>query len=305
VDRWSVLADVAATQGGVVRAEQALAAGFTRNDTRNLWRSGRWRRLSRGHYLTRPTGEVDRATRIRAAVSAAGPSACAVLGTAVELHGPAGLRRSDRIHVNVPGALPRHQRADRDVVVHQLVLGPADVVTVDGIPVTTVLRTLADVILRVGRFEAVSVLDSALNRKLLTEDEFPTLPMLMHGRTGAVRARPWLGEVDGRARSPLETRTRLRCVDGGVPPDQVGYLVRDEYGYILAEADMAWLTARVIAEADGIGPHSQPEAVFTDRHRQNVLANAGWLVLRFTWADTLRPDPIPTVIRQALASRTR
>jgi hypothetical protein len=186
-----------------------------------------------------------------------------------------------------------------------LVLGPADVVTVDGIPVTTVLRTLADVILRVGRFEAVSVLDSALNRKLLTEDEFAMLPMLMHGRTGAVRARPWLGEVDGRARSPLETRTRLRCVDGGVPPDQVGYIVRDEYGYILAEADMAWLNAKVIAEADGAGPHGLPDAVFTDRHRQNVLANAGWLVLRFTWADTVRPDPIPTVVRQALAARTR
>jgi hypothetical protein len=228
-----------------------------------------------------------------------------VLHTAVELHGLAGLRRSDRIHVNVPGAMPRHQRADRDVAVHQLVLGPADVTTVEGIPVTTVPRTLADVILRVGRFEAVGVLDSALNRKLLTEDEFATLPMLIHGRPGAMRARPWLGEVDGRARSPLETRTRLRCADGGVPPDQVGYLVRDEYGYVLAEADMAWLAAKVIAEADGVGPHNLPDAVLTDRHRQNVLANAGWLVLRFTWADTLRPDPIPTVVRQALASRTR
>ena len=120
-----------------------------------------------------------------------------------------------------------------------------------------------------------------------------------------MRARRWIGEADGRARSPLETRTRLRCADGGVAPDQVGYLIRDEYGHILAEADMAWLAAKVIAEADGVGPHSLPDAVFTDRHRQNVLANAGWRVLRFTWTDTLRPDPIPTVVRQALAARTR
>jgi hypothetical protein len=175
----------------------------------------------------------------------------------------------------------------------------------NGIATTTALRTLADVILLVGRYEALSALDSALNRKLLTDEEFATLSTLIRGRPGARRARPWLSEVDGRARSPLETRTRLRCTDGGVPPDEVGYLVRDEYGHILAEADMAWLKAKVIAEADGAGPHGLPDAVFTDRHRQNVLANAGWLVLRFTWTDTLRPDPIPTVVRQALAARDR
>ena len=175
----------------------------------------------------------------------------------------------------------------------------------DGVTTTTVSRTLADVILRAGRFEAVGALDSALNRKLLTEEDFARLPDLIQGRPGAVRASRRLHEVDGRARSPLETRSRLRCADGQVPPDEVGYLIRDEYGYVLAEADMAWLRAKVIAEADGAGPHTLPDAVFTDRHLQNVLANAGWLVLRFPWADTLQPWHIPDVVRRALASRTR
>lgn len=308
VDRWGLVTAIAAEQGGVVRAEQAVEAGFHRDEIRSLYRAGRWRRLARGHYLidaTGTAGDDNHRARIRAAVSAAGPAACAVLDTAAELHGIAGLRRRDPVHVNVPGSRPRHQRVDRAVHLHQLTLKPGDIVSVDGIPTTTVVRTLSDVVTRVGRYEAVSALDSALNRKLLTEEELATLPGLIRGRRGAIRARPWLSEVDGRARSPLETRARLRCADGGVPPDEVGYLVRDEYGYILAEADMAWLKAKVIAEADGAGPHGLPDAVFTDRHRQNVLANAGWLVLRFTWADTLRPDPIPTVVRQALASRTR
>jgi hypothetical protein len=30
---------------------------------------------------------------------------------------------------------------------------------------------------------------------------------------------------------------------------------------------------------------------------------AGWTVLRFTWADTLRPDYIPETVRQALRRR--
>jgi predicted transcriptional regulator of viral defense system len=305
VDRWSVVAAVAARQDGVILAGQAVAAGFARHEIASLCRSGRWLRLARGHYLLRADAVGDQRARIRAAVSASGPAACAVLAAAAELHGIAGLRQADGIHVNVPGSSPRPQRLAGDVDLHQLVLQPADVTTVDGIATTTVSRTLADVILRVGRFEAVCALDSALNRKLLTQEEFDGLPDLIRGRRGAARARRFLAEVDGRARSPLETRTRLRCADGGVPPDEVGYLVRDEYGYVLAEADMAWLREKVIAEADGAGPHSLPDALFGDRNRQNILVNAGWQVLRFTWADTLRPDHIPDVVRQALGARPR
>jgi len=228
VYRWSIVAAVAAEQDGVLRADQALRAGFARHEIASLCRSGRRRRLARGHYLVRPSATNDRTSRIRAAVSAAGPKACAVLGSAAELHGIAGLRRSDVLHVSVPEA--RIQRVDGHVVVHQFVPCQADVTCVDGIPTTTVSRTLADVVLRASRFEAVSALDSALNSKLITDEDFAELPGRLRRRPGAVRARAWLREVDGRARSPPETRSRLRCVDGGVPPDQVGYLVRDECG---------------------------------------------------------------------------
>ncbi|MCM0674656.1 endonuclease domain-containing protein [Micromonospora phytophila] len=59
---------------------------------------------------------------------------------------------------------------------------------------------------------------------------------------------------------------------------------------------------RVIAEADGRGPHGTPEAVFADRRRQNRLLNAGWTVLRFTWTDTLDPHYIPYAVRDAIAA---
>jgi hypothetical protein len=230
----------------------------------------------------------------------------AVLDTAAEIHAVAGLRTTDEVHVCVPADAPRKQRAtDPDVVVHQLVLRPGDITQAGGVAVTTPVRTVADVILRAYRFEGVCVLDSALNQKLITADDWATLPALLCGRRGAVHARPYLAEAHGRARSPLETRVRLRCVDGGVAPDEVGYTVRDEYGGILAEADLAWLQARVIAEADGAGPHRSPDALFEDRRRQNRLADAGWLVLRFTWADTLRVDYIPYVVGSAIANRLR
>ncbi|WP_233565124.1 DUF559 domain-containing protein [Micromonospora musae] len=123
---------------------------------------------------------------------------------------------------------------------------------------------------------------------------------LIRGRRGAGAARCHLAEADGRAQSPLETRARLRCVDGRVPPDTLQLEVRDDDGYLLGVGDLGWRGPKVIAEADGREAHDTPAAVFADRRRQNRLVNAGWTVLRFTWADTLRPDYIPWTVRQAI-----
>jgi predicted transcriptional regulator of viral defense system len=307
VDSVEVLERIAGQQGGVVTAAQARSAGLATYQVARLCRSGRWHRLTRGVYAiagTVASVEATRRAEIGAAVASLGSGACAVLDTAAELHGIGGLRRTDTIHVSVPPDAPRAQRiSDRSLAVHQLVVAVTELTDVAGILVTTPQRTVADLLLRAPRFEAVSVVDSALNNQLMGEEELAALPALLKGRRGSVRARSRLAEADGRARSPLETRVRLRCVDGGVAPDEVGYLIRDAEGYVIAEADLAWLAARVVAEADGAGPHGLPDAVFTDRRRQNTSANAGWLVLRFTWADTLRPDYIPLVVSEALRSR--
>lgn len=232
-----------------------------------------------------------------------GPAAAAVLATAAELHGLAGLRSTDVIDLSVPGPIARPARlAHPEVVVHQLVIQPEQLVQVNGITATEPLRTLADVILRVDRFAAVSVLDSALNRRLVTTDDLLSVPCLVRGRRGAVAARGYLSEADGRSQSPLETRTRLRCVDGKVPPDALQLQVRDEDGYLLGIGDLGWRGPQIIAEADGRGPHGAPEAAYADRRRQNRLINAGWTVLRFTWRDTLRPDCIPWTVRQAIVA---
>ncbi|MFE9651739.1 type IV toxin-antitoxin system AbiEi family antitoxin domain-containing protein [Micromonospora sp. NPDC006431] len=297
---------MAARQGGVVTAVQALAAGFSRDQIRHLARSGRWIRVARGCFVPAPELDVGtlRLARIRAAVRSLGPGAVVVLHTAAEMHRISGVRAAPAIHVSVPVDCPRPQRlTDPDLVVHQLTLNEADVISLAGTSVTTPIRTVADVILRVDRYPAVCLLDSALNRRLLTEADLSAIPALLAGRRGAVAARRCLAEADGRAQSPLETRTRLRCVDGGVPPEALQLEVRDEDGYLLGIGDLGWRRARVIAEADGKDPHRTPQAVYEDRFRQNRLVNAGWVVLRFTWSDTLRPDYIPETVKQALRHR--
>jgi len=250
-------------------------------------------------------GGPSRRARVRAAVASLGPHAVAVLGTAAELHGIAGLRATEEIHVSLPGWAARTApRADPALVIHQLQLAPSGVTTVAGIPTTTPVRTVADLILRLNRYPAVCVLDSALNRGKIVHEDFPAIAALLRRRRGAVDARRYLAEADGRAQSPLETRVRLRCVDGRVPPDVLQHPVRDPDGHLLGVGDMAWLRARIIGEADGRDAHGLPEAIFHDRRRQNGFLSAGWLVLRFTWADTMRPDYIPYVVREATRTRT-
>ena len=292
----------------MVTLGQALRAGLTRDQVRQLHRSGRWQRLLRGCFV--PDVELSESTRrrarIRAAVTSLGPGAFAVLDTALELHGIAGLRRTSQVHVSVPADRPRPQRALVPwLAVHQVTVRFGDVVEVAGIPATSPLRTVSDVILRVDRYPAVSVLDSALNQGRIDPAHLTAIPNLIRGRRGAVVAGACLAEADGRAQSPLETRSRLRCVDGGVPPDTLQLEVRDDDGYLLGIGDLGWRGPRVIAEADGRDAHGTLAAAYADRRRQNRLVNAGWTMLRFTWRDTLHPTYIPHTVRQAIATTQR
>lgn len=305
MDALTVVRRMAAARDGIVTLAQARAAGLTVHEVHRLCRTGRWRVVARGSYLVDAEAYdgVPRRARVRAAVESFGPHAVVVLGTAAELYGIAGTARTEEIHLSLPGQVARPVRAAHpEVVVHQLVLGPAQVGRVHGIAVTVPVRTVADLVLRADRFAAVSVLDSALNRQVVTVDELARVPALLRGRRGAVEARRHLAEADGRAQSPLETRTRLRCVDGRVPPDVLQIPVRDDDGCLLGVGDLGWRGPRVIAEADGREPHATPDAVFADRRRQNRLVNAGWAVLRFTWRDTLTPDYIPHTVRQAITA---
>jgi hypothetical protein len=295
---------VAARQDGVVTAAQCRTLGLHPADVATLCRSGRWLRLARGVYLVdaHVVGTPGRRTMIRAAVLSFGADAVAVLGSAAELYGIGGLSHRDGVDVSLPGPRARPRRIlDQFVRPHQLVLQPADVTTVEGIPVTTALRTVADLMLRLDRYSAISVLDSSLNRGFLDDADLGLLAASMAGRRGVVESRRWLDEADGRAESPLESRSRLRCVDGRVPPDELQYPVHDRSGRLLGYGDLAWTRARLVAEADGVEPHSQPEAIFRDRRRQNDFANAGFTVIRFTWQDTVAPDYVPYVVRAALA----
>lgn len=277
---------------GLLTVEAAYRLGLTYGEIHARVRSGRWRTLGRGLYLVEPDlldADTVRRASIRAALSASGPGSVAVYETAAELlRLPVGASRPELIHVST--TWPK-----RDlpwVRFHQV--PDDDAVLVKGIRCASPRRTVADLLRRLDRLDAIAAADASLYKGLLRRTDLPDLAKLLHSKAGAIEARQRLTLVDGRAESPLESRVRVICVDGGVGPDDLQFRICDQDGVILARADLAWIRSRVIGEADGAA------AVFRDRARQNALIAQGWTVLRFTWADTYRPDYIVGTVAAAL-----
>jgi hypothetical protein len=293
-------------QDGVLTATQALASGISRAAVGMRLRRGEWRRLLRGAYLV--DAEHHETPPARAWVRAAaltvpegvlcGRSAAAVLG----LGGGAG-PDGHAVEVSVPAGRP--VRAQRGLLIHQVGVPAEHTTVVDGMPVTSPLWTIGDLLLRLGRMEAVGVLDAALHDGHVRPGDLAELEPLIAHRPGVVRARRRLEECDGRAESPLETRVRLICVDGGVPPDSLQHPVLNCWGDPLGYGDLAWTGARLIAEADGRAAHDSLPAAYRDRHRANDFRAAGWTIVRFTWADTQHPAYIVSVVRGALAAASK
>ncbi|QBI53070.1 endonuclease domain-containing protein [Streptomonospora litoralis] len=85
------------------------------------------------------------------------------------------------------------------------------------------------------------------------------------------------------------------------PPTDLQHPFPDERGRLWAVADFWWADRLLIGEADGVGPHRQPDVLAGDRRRQNALQTLypGTRIVRFTWADLDRPGCIRSTVARA------
>lgn len=298
------VAALASRQHGVVTTAQALSQGLTRNQLTGRLRAGRYRGLWRGVVWVWPNGDQPSwITLVQAALLLHGDRAVAALGTAADLQGIAGHDTGVRdVHLVVPRGVVRQQR--RGIILHFWDVPPATITRISGIRCTNPQRTLADLVPRLQRNPAVSVLDSALHQGLLSPTDVAAAQQLAAWRPGAKASAGWWSLADSRSASPLETWARLDCSDARMAPDELQWPVRNEAGELLGIGDMAWLGRHrpLVAEADGADPHSQPAALFRDRWRANNFVSAGVDVVRLTWTDARQPGRCATIVRQALAT---
>ncbi len=276
-----------------------------------LVESATWRRVTRGVYDVNgpaaPDATPDARRRRSAwlALLAFGPGAVAVGQCALALHGVAGL--PTEIEPQAAVCRGRH-RQDRDGVHLREFDNGMETVVLAGRLVASVPWALAQAVPELARMNAVAVMDSALNRRLLDPAGLERAHLLARGRRGVARTHEWWTLADGRAESPLETLARLDCADSGVAPDDLQVVVVDPDGRFLGRGDLGWRLDGgrwLIAEIDGREWHEAPLALLADRRRQNAFVGSGVAdVLRFTAEDLRRPGRVGSTIRAHLR-RTR
>jgi predicted transcriptional regulator of viral defense system len=136
----TLIAETAERQHGLITLLQLLALGLSRSAVSRRTRAGRLHRIHRGVYAVgRPS--LTQRGRWMAAVLTFGPVARLSHRSVAALH---GLRPDNRAKIDV--TLPRSSvRSRHGIEVHgSSTLTAADVTAVDGIPCTTVARTLVD-----------------------------------------------------------------------------------------------------------------------------------------------------------------
>jgi predicted transcriptional regulator of viral defense system len=275
------IAERAARQHGVVSLDQVLELGLKRSAVRARVGAGRLHHAYRGVYsVGHPL--LTRSGRFMAAVLACGPRA-ALSHRSAACH--LGLRDDNRATIDVTSPTRRGRDIDGISAHSGATLLPRDVTVVDGIPCTTLARTLLDLAENAAKREVERAIDRAEVLRILDMRPIDDVLARANGRRGAAILRAVLSEMQfqGTAtRNELEERFLRICRDAGAPPDGANVWIPYPEGGG-AEADFVWHAERLIAETDGRAVHTTRRAFEHDRRRDQRLNLLGWRVVRFTW----------------------
>ena len=269
-----LIAALAQRQHGVVARAQLVELGLGHGAIAHRVEVGRLHRLYRcvyavGHARLSPAG------RFVAAVLACGPGAVLSHWSAAHLH---RLLASARTRVDVLSM--RERRPAKGIAHHRTRSLPAtDVTVVDGIPVTTVARTLLDLAAVARPRQLERALDQA---EVLGSFDLDAITAALarsngHRGTGVLRSALALQRRSSTlTRSGLE-EAFLALVDAaGLPRPLMNVRL---CGFTV---DAYWLAARLVAEIDSYRYHGHRRSFESGRRRDITLQAAGLRVVRIT-----------------------
>lgn len=288
---------LAARQHGVVTRRQLLAAGLASSTVDDRVASGHLVPLHRGVYAVGHAHLRPNGYRL-AAVLAVGPGAALSHRDAAAFH---GLRNGGGTRIDV--STPARRRSTQRIRVHGgHTLDARDVTSLDGIPVTTVARTLVDLADVVPADALLKALSEAERQRTLDVKSIEEAIGRLRGRRGrgiaAVRAA--LAELAAHGttltRSPLEDHLLPLLKAHDLPRPATNAYVA---GY---EFDAVWHAQRLAVELDGWDTHKTRRAFQHDRTKGNAIQAAGYALLRFTHADVVgRPRETAAAIAGQLS----
>ncbi|MEX1140889.1 MAG: type IV toxin-antitoxin system AbiEi family antitoxin domain-containing protein [Thermoleophilaceae bacterium] len=292
-------------QHHVMTLAQLEELGLSARAVRHRMTAGRLRRMHRGVYaIGRPTT----AGRWMAAVLAAGGGAVLSHRSAAALWGLRADMRA-RIDVTVMGGSGR-VRAGIDF--HSgASLEPADVDVKDGIPCTSLVRTMIDLAAVVDRRSLERAVDRAEELRAFDLGAVAAMLARARGRRGAANLAAVLDAYEGPVitRSEIEERLLELIASARLPRPQVNEWIplEDGTGY---RPDFLWRDARLVVEVDGRTYHARRSAFRHDRQRDRRLALAGFETRRYDASEVVEHggrviDEIRAFLHGAMADDTR
>lgn len=274
---WSRVATLAEQQHGVVARRQLIAAGLGSNAVDNGLRAGRLHRLHPGVYAVGHR-VVSRNGYRMAAVLACGANAVLSHRSAAALWGIATF--SGAIEVTTP----RDVRSRGPIRRHCAHLSPDEATVRDGIPVTSVHRTIFDY----AGLSSIDRLETAMReaeyRRLWDRVSLPVLLARHPGHRGNANLRlclERLGGTVGFTRSDLEELFLPFLDRFGLPRPHLNARLQVAGEWI--EVDCLWREPRLAVELDSRSAHETRSAFEADRNRDRRLQADDWRVVRITW----------------------
>lgn len=296
----SLIAGIAASQHGVVANRQLLAAGLGVDTIRRRIRDNRLHRLHAGVYSCGPPPLTARG-RWMAAVLAGGDDAVLSHRSGAAL---LDIRTTSSVltDVTVPGG-SRRRRRDHLRLHTTVRLHPDDVTVRDGIPVTTVERTLLDLAEVVPPLQVRRAYERAERMRVLDHVKLRALGARSSGRRGLKVLLPLLAydpTAATEAWSELE-RLFLDLVRRHHLPDYQRNAVVAGH-----PVDAYWPSARLIVELQGYEHHSGRDQFELDHAKRAAWMAAGYVVLPLTYRQVVDdPDGVAATLRALLGVSSR
>jgi hypothetical protein len=294
-----LIAQGAAKHHGVFDRVEALEAGMSERMIDQRIAERRYVKLHRNVYVMAGT-PIGLLTRLAGAIKWAGPGAAVSHRSAANLHKLAGFGKGP-----LEVSTHRNLRSDEIIVHSRHRLERRDITRKHRIPVTSVERTLID-LMAVCPVEQVEIaLDDALTRRLTTLDHI--LDRLHDMPPNAKGRRKLMQLIEERKtggwpNSPLETITNRIFKRFPLPKPSLQYPIYRGTQRI-KRVDFAYPNAEVCIEPDG-GWHQHMQQRQADARTRNELQAMGWIVIVVTWAEVRdAPRRVYEQIRAALDSR--
>lgn len=306
-DAVRAVAELAASQHRAFTRHQAAVLDFDHRRIRTAKRRG-WLDEPLPGVLTLRGGASTWQQRLMVVVLATCGTGVASHRAAARLHRLDGFTHPGMAVVEA--SVTRSFRFDFvDAVIHHITpLDPCDVTTVDGVPCTTLGRTLADLgsVIRDRRLVGRALTDARRRRVDVPALRATAERLHRPGQSGTGTLLRLLDQIPYEGRVPESWFEELlaRCLaDRGIPEIILQYPIKDSDGRIVARTDVGIPSVRLGLEAHSREFHWGPIAEPLDEDRDIAAAACGWELLYLGWYATKRPAEVLRAVKEVVRAR--